>query len=158
MRLLILAVGRMKSGPERELVDRYVTRARQSGRSLGLSGCEVIEVPESRASAASRRKIEEADAIRAKLPEGAVSIALDERDSRTDSRNLAAILERERDIGRSALAFLIGGADGLDPSLLEGRTLSFGALVIPHQLVRILVAEQLYRATTILAGHPYHRD
>ena len=147
----------MKTGPERELVDRYVSRAAQSGRALGFSGCDVIEVPESRASSADRRKREEAEAIRAKLPDGAVTIAFDERGRTLGSRLFADRLARERDANRPALACLVGGADGLDPSLTQDAV-AFGKLVMPHQIVRILVAEQLYRATTILTGHPYHRD
>ena len=157
MRLLIVAVGRMKTGPERELVDRYVERTRANGRALGLSACDVIEVPESRASSSDRRKREEAQAIRSKLPEGTATIPFDERGARMSSRGFADRLAGERDASRPALACLIGGADGLDPGL-TANAVSFGAFVMPHQIVRILVAEQLYRAATILAGHPYHRD
>ena len=157
MRLLIVAVGRMKRGPERELVERYVTRAAQSGRALGLAGCDVIEVPESRASSADRRKVEEAKAIRSKLPEGAAVLALDERGQAMDSRIFARSVDDARAANRSAFACVIGGPDGLDPSLTAVAA-SFGRFVLPHQIVRVLVAEQLYRATTILLGHPYHRD
>lgn len=156
MRLVILAVGRMKSGPERELVARYVTRAEQSGRALGLSGCEVIELRESRASSSDRRKLEEAEAIRARIPESSRILAFDERGRTADSGDFAGLIKTARDAGRTAFACIIGGPDGLDPSLARDAV-AFGRLVMPHQLVRILVAEQLYRATTILAGHPYHR-
>ena len=147
----------MKNGPERELVDRYRTRAAQTGKPLGFAGCDVIEVAESRASSADRRKLEEAQGLRAKLPDGAVAVALDERGTLADSRKLAHRIAQGRDDGRSAFALVIGGADGLHESL-TGDAVAFGRFVIPHQIVRVLVAEQLYRATTILAGHPYHRD
>ena len=158
MRLLILAVGRMRKGPERELVERYVDRAAQTGRRIGFTGCEVLEVPESRASSADRRRLEEAQALRDRLPAGCRMLAFDERGRRMDSRAFADLVAGERDAARSAFACLIGGADGLDPSFRQGATVSLGAMVLPHQIVRVVVAEQLYRVTTLIAGHPYHRD
>lgn len=159
MRVMIVAVGRMKAGPERELAARYLDRAAAGGRLLGLSGFAVTELPESRASNADARKAEEARAIRAALPDRAVVIALDERGKSLSSPDFAARIADWRDAGRAALALLIGGADGLDPALRQDADLmiSFSAMTWPHQLVRVLVAEQLYRATTILSGHPYHR-
>lgn len=159
MRILIAAIGRMKNGPERELVARYLERARAAGKPLGLSHFDVAEPGESRAGAAARRKTEEAEALLSAVPEGYVRVALDERGLSTTSEKFAADLAGWRDAGRPGLAFFIGGADGLDPELVAkaDRTLSFSPLTWPHQLVRILLAEQLYRATTILSGHPYHR-
>lgn len=159
MRIVIGVVGRMKQGPERELVARYLDRAVAGGRSLGLTGFEVIELAESRAGSAAARKVEEARALRAALPEGALIVALDERGKSMGSPAFAETIARWRDDGRACLAFLIGGADGLDPALVAaaGLTLSFSPLTWPHQLVRIMLAEQLYRTTTILSGHPYHR-
>ena len=158
MRLLIVAVGRLKRGPERELADRYAERARATGRALGFSGPDVVEIPESRATEPRVRKRDEADAIRAKLPDGAELFVWDERGRPLASRPFAQALAAARDAGRAS-ALVIGGPDGLDPSLHEGaRVLSFGAMTLPHQLVRVLVCEQVYRATTILQGHPYHRD
>jgi 23S rRNA (pseudouridine1915-N3)-methyltransferase len=149
----------MKQGPERELVARYLDRAQASGRPLALTGFEVIELPESRASSPAARKTDEARALRAALPEGIV-IALDERSKSQSSEAFARQLARWRDDGRPAASFVIGGADGLDPAFTAAAdlTLSFSPLTWPHQLVRIMLAEQLYRATTILAGHPYHRE
>lgn len=149
----------MKQGPERELVARYLERAVQSGRALGLSGFEVAEVAESRASAAPTRKAEEAKALRAALPAG-VTVALDERGRGLNSEDFAKQLARWRDEGRPAAGFVIGGPDGLDPAFTAAAdlTLGFSPLTWPHQLVRIMLAEQLYRATTILSGHPYHRE
>jgi 23S rRNA (pseudouridine1915-N3)-methyltransferase len=159
MRVHIAAIGRMKQGPERELVSRYLERAALSGKPLGLSGFDVGELPESRASSSASRKADEAKALRAALPEGIV-VALDERGKTLGSEAFANRLAQWRDDGKPALSFVIGGADGLDPAFVEGAalTLSFSPLTWPHQLVRIMLAEQLYRATTILSGHPYHRE
>ena len=158
MRITVLAVGRVKDGPERELIARYVERAKATGRSLGLSGPDVIELPESRAARAEDRKAEEARAL-AEKSAGAALVVLDERARSMSSDDFAAFVRTRRDGGTRGLAFAIGGADGLDPEL-RGRAdlaLSFGAMTLPHQLVRILAAEQIYRAMTILSGHPYHR-
>ena len=159
MRLSIHAIGRMKQGPERELVARYLECAVGSGRPLGLTGFEVAEFPESRAGSAPSRKADEAKTLAASLPEGTVVISLDEHGKSITSEALAAQIGRWRDDGRSVAAFIIGGADGLDPAFLAkaNMVLSFSPLTWPHQLVRIMLAEQLYRATTILSGHPYHR-
>lgn len=158
MRISIAAIGRMKTGPERELVARYLERAQGAGKPLALTGFEVSELSESRAGSAAARKIEEARAIRAALPDGLV-VALDERGKSLTSEAFANQLARWRDDGRAAIGFVIGGADGIDPDLVRAAdlTLSFSPMVWPHQLVRIMLAEQLYRATTILSGHPYHR-
>ncbi len=140
------------------MVARYLGRAIGGGRPLGLTGFEVIELAESRASSAASRKVEEAKALSSCLPDGVI-VALDERGKTIGSETLANLIGRWRDDGRPAASFIIGGADGLDPDFV-GRadlTLSFSPLTWPHQLVRIMLAEQLYRATTILSGHPYHR-
>ncbi len=160
MRVGLVAIGRMKQGPERELVARYLDRAVASGKSLGLTGFAVSELAESRAGSAPTRKLEEARAIAAQLPAGGLVIALDERGKTLGSDDFAQRLARWRDDGKSALSFVIGGADGLDPGFVKAAdlTLSFSPLTWPHQLVRIMLAEQLYRATTILSGHPYHRE
>lgn len=160
MLMNLVAVGRMKSGPERELVSRYLDRATACGKPLALSGFEVRELPESRASSAQSRKVEEATAIGSKLPETGYLIVLDERGKSVSSKNFASIIEKQRDAGTKAMSFVIGGADGLDKSLRTkaDMVLSFSPLTWPHQIVRLLLAEQLYRATTILSGHPYHRS
>ena len=158
MRMTIAAVGRMKSGPERDLVARYLDRAAGGGKPLALTGFEVIELTESRAGSAACRKADEAKGLRAALPEGIV-VALDERGKGIGSEAFAQQIGRWRDDGRPAISFLIGGADGLDPDFVKSAdlVLSFSPMVWPHQLVRIMLAEQLYRTTTILSGHPYHR-
>lgn len=159
MRLVLITVGRMKSGPERELVARYAERAAQSARGVGLTGFDLKEIDESRARRPEDRKAEEAKAIRALLPAGARLILFDERGKAPDSATFAADLGRARDSGAPALAFAIGGPDGHDPELRReaASVIAFGAMTWPHQLVRVMAAEQIYRALTILSGHPYHR-
>ena len=159
MRLLIAAVGRLKAGPERELLARYLERANAAGKPLSLTPLEVTEISESPAQAATKRKADEAKALASAIPQKAKLIALDERGKSTGSEDFARKLARFRDDGAAAAVFLIGGADGLDETLRKQAdlTLSFGAATFPHQIVRILLAEQIYRAITILSGHPYHR-
>ena len=159
MRILVLAIGRLKQGPERELAAAYRKRAATVGRQFGWRDVEIVEIRESRAQDAERRRVEESIALANVIPEGAVVAALDERGENLDSPELAALLREWRAENRSAAAFIIGGADGLAPSLVERARLrlAFGAATWPHQFVRIMLLEQLYRAGTILAGHPYHR-
>jgi 23S rRNA (pseudouridine1915-N3)-methyltransferase len=159
MRILIAAVGRLKQGPERELAERYRKRAADFGRKVGLQAFDVIEIRESRADSADRRMLEESIAIANVIPERAVTVILDERGATMNSQAFAGRLQDWRAGDRPALAFIIGGADGLAPSLREEAdlALAFGPLTWPHQLVRIMLLEQLYRAVTILGGHPYHR-
>jgi 23S rRNA (pseudouridine1915-N3)-methyltransferase len=157
--LIVCAVGRLKSGPERDLCERYLNRAADLSGRLGLSGPSVIEVPESRARDEAARRREEWTLLAARS-EGAVRVALDERGAACDSAAFAERLVGCRAAGAKALAFVIGGADGLAP---EARTassgvISFGAMTLPHQFVRILLLEQIYRALTIRLGHPYHRS
>jgi 23S rRNA (pseudouridine1915-N3)-methyltransferase len=159
MRLVVIAVGRLKDGPERELVERYRKRFEDMARKLGFRGLEIHEIPESRARDGASRIQDEAAAISALIPEKAVVVALDERGKNIDSVTFAGHLGRWRDESVANIVFAIGGADGLSPDLRRKAKLSlaFGAATWPHQMVRILLLEQLYRATTILAGHPYHR-
>jgi 23S rRNA (pseudouridine1915-N3)-methyltransferase len=159
VRLAILAVGKLKDEAERAIVARYLERFGQLGAGLGLSLAGVTELMESRAAAASARKTAEAAALRRRLPEGARMVALDEHGQGITSDAFAATLCRWRDEGARGAAFLIGGADGLDPSLVRDAhlALSLGRLTLPHGLARAVLAEQLYRAATILARHPYHR-
>lgn len=159
MQVTLIAIGRMKSGPERELVARYLERAAQTGKQLGLTGFDVTELPESRASSTNARKAEEAKALAAAIPENAVIIILDERGKSLTSEKLSNRIASWRDSGKQNLVLIIGGADGLDHDFMTKADLSiaFSELTWPHQLVRIMLAEQLYRTTTILSGHPYHR-
>lgn len=155
MKVTILAVGRMRPGPERLLMDDYLTRFDRTGRALGLGFGGVTEVEDRKGggSAAEARLLEKA------CPAGVLRLALDERGSQMSSPDFAAMLAGWRDAGRSELALIIGGADGFDPGFRRSadRLLSFGPMVWPHMLVRVMLAEQLYRAASILAGAPYHR-
>ncbi|MBZ6079200.1 23S rRNA (pseudouridine(1915)-N(3))-methyltransferase RlmH [Microvirga puerhi] len=158
MRLSLLAVGRLKSGPERELVERYRQRIEAMGRSLGITGLDMVELPESRARRDDDRRSEEAAALLERAGQ-AFLIAFDERGKSPPSEAFAERIRQWRDEGAPGVACVIGGPDGLDPQILRKAksVVSFGALTMPHQIVRALVAEQLYRALTIIAGHPYHR-
>jgi 23S rRNA (pseudouridine1915-N3)-methyltransferase len=160
MRLVVAAVGRLKSGPDRELAERYRDRAMKAGRALGLRGPDIIEVKESRAREAERRMTEETIAIAGTIPHGAVKVVLDGRGQNASSDGLAQRIRGWRDAGSEAVGFIIGGADGLAADLRKDAEmiLAFGSATWPHQLVRIMLMEQLYRTTTILSGHPYHRD
>jgi len=159
MRLVVAAVGRLKQGPERDLAQRYRERIAQAGRAVGFQDIELVEIAESRAREAARRKTEESIALAQLIPDGAVKALLDERGEDLGSAGFADALRRWRDDGRPAAVFLIGGPDGVATNLRQDADLclAFGAATWPHQLVRIMLMEQLYRAVTILAGHPYHR-
>jgi 23S rRNA (pseudouridine1915-N3)-methyltransferase len=160
MKIVILCVGRLKDDAERAIVERYVQRLSQVGPPLGHTGVSVIDIPESKARAAAERKAGEADELRRRMPAGSRHAALDEHGKMLSSAEFAAWLGRMRDNGQRELCFLIGGPDGLDPELAQSATLalSFGRMTLPHGLARAALAEQLYRAATILAGHPYHRE
>lgn len=159
MRLLVVAIGRLKQGPERELAAWYCKRAAATGRSLGWRQVEIIEIRESRAPDRDRRRTEESIALANIIPDGALVAALDERGENLDSAALAGLIRQWRADSRACACFIIGGADGLAPSLMERAKvrLAFGTATWPHQLVRIMLLEQIYRAGTILSGHPYHR-
>lgn len=158
MRIVVAAVGRLK-GPETELSARYLKRAAQTGRQLGLRDIEIIEIRESRAGEASKRMLEESIALANVIPKNATVVLLDSQGENLDSAALAGQIGKWRADGRTAVIFLIGGADGLAASLHEKADLrlSFGSATWPHQLVRVMLLEQVYRAATILTGHPYHR-
>jgi 23S rRNA (pseudouridine1915-N3)-methyltransferase len=159
MRVLVLAVGRLKKGADSELCARYLKRAIQAGRGIGLRDVEIVEIRESRADNAERRMLEESIALANVIPDGAMVAILDPQGENLGSAALAAQIGKWRDDGRPALVFIIGGPDGLAQSLGDkaGFRLAFGAATWPHQLVRIMLLEQIYRAVTILSGHPYHR-
>jgi 23S rRNA (pseudouridine1915-N3)-methyltransferase len=159
MLITIAAVGKLKAGPERELFDRYVERAGGAGRSLGLTFAS-REFIESRAASTPARKDQEADSLLGAAAPGATLVALDEGGKNLDSRTFAERIARWRDDGAANLVLAIGGPDGHGPALIgkSSLRLAFGPMTWPHQLVRLMLAEQLYRAVTILSGHPYHRD
>jgi 23S rRNA (pseudouridine1915-N3)-methyltransferase len=159
MRIVVAAVGRLKQGSETELSERYRKRVAQTGRQLGLRDIEIIEIRESRAADAGKRILEESIALANVIPQDAAVVLLDSFGENLDSIGFATQLAKWRANGRSAVVFLIGGADGLAASLREKAELrlAFGTATWPHQLVRVMLLEQLYRSMTILAGHPYHR-
>lgn len=148
----------MKDGPERELQSRYIERVRATGRALGFSACELIELAESRATRAPDRKADEAREILARLGDGLV-IALDEKGQSPTSEEFSAMLETFNARGEKSVSFVIGGADGLSDEIFSkaAKRLAFGAMTMPHQFARILLIEQIYRAMTLMSGHPYHR-
>jgi 23S rRNA (pseudouridine1915-N3)-methyltransferase len=160
LRLHVVAVGRLKAGPERELADRYAQRFTAVAKPLGLSGPVIREMAESPARSTAERKAQEAAAILDALPPDALALRLDERGDPVSSADFAAMLAKARDSGTRDCALLIGGADGLGEQVVSRapRVISFGRMTMPHQIVRVLLLEQLYRAATILAGHPYHRE
>ena len=148
-------MGRLRAGPERDLIDDYLMRFDRTGRPLGLGPALEHEVEDKKNAGMTA----EADLLARAVPAGAVLVTLDERGKLLTSPDFAAQLARWRDAGRQDLAFVIGGADGIDPALRARAdfSISFGAMVWPHMLVRVMLAEQLYRAATILGGGPYHR-
>jgi len=155
MRVSIVAVGRLRQGPERALVDDYLTRFDRSGRALGLGPAQMVEVEDRKGGGMAA----EAQLLEKAVPNGALLCVMDERGREMTSPDFANRLAGWRDEGRSEVAFMIGGADGIDPALRARAdfALSFGQMVWPHMLVRVMLAEQLYRAASILAGAPYHR-
>ena len=154
MKLAIVVIGRLTRGPEAELVKTYVDRATAAGRALGLGPLEVVEVEPRKPGKAA-----EAEALAPHLRDTHL-IACDEHGKAWASRDFAGRIGKLRDQGVRRLAFVIGGADGLSPAVLSAaqETLAFGPQTWPHALVRAMLAEQVYRACTILAGGPYHRD
>ena len=155
MRVTLCVVGRLRAGPEGDLVSDYLARFDRTGRALGLGPAKVVEVEDKKGGG----KPAEADLLRKAIPTGALTCALDERGRVMSSPDFAATLARRRDQGAQDIAFLIGGADGIDPALVAeaDMVLSFGSMVWPHMLARVMLSEQLYRAASILAGSPYHR-
>ncbi|MDF1873155.1 23S rRNA (pseudouridine(1915)-N(3))-methyltransferase RlmH [Vannielia sp.] len=155
MKLTIIAIGRLRAGSEKSLIDDYLDRAGKTGRGLGLGPARVVELEDKKGGG----KPAEAELLRRAIPAGAVVVAMDERGKLMPSPDFANRLGAWRDEGRGEAVFLIGGADGLDPSLLAEADLklSFGKMVWPHMLARVMLSEQLYRAAAILAGTPYHR-
>jgi 23S rRNA (pseudouridine1915-N3)-methyltransferase len=155
MRVHICAVGRLRAGPEKDLIDDYLTRFDRTGRALGLGPAQVLELEDKKNGGMSV----EAALLRRAIPDGAVICVLDERGRVEPSTDFANRLGGWRDQGRGDVAFVIGGADGIDKALRKDadHALSFGKMVWPHMLVRVMLAEQLYRAASILSGGPYHR-
>jgi 23S rRNA (pseudouridine1915-N3)-methyltransferase len=155
MRVHICAVGRLRGGPEQDLIDDYMLRFDRTGRALGLSSGGVTEVEDRKGGG----MVAEADLLRRAIPKSGALWVLDERGQMLSSPDFAERLAGLRDAGQGDLAICIGGADGLAGDLRSeaGLAISFGRMVWPHMLARAMLAEQLYRAASILAGNPYHR-
>lgn len=162
MKLILCAVGKLGATTENAMARDYLSRATLTGRTLGLGPVDLIEVDAKKAKnlSSAQLKAVEAEAIRAAISDGGILIACDERGEQLTSRAIAQRVEKYKDRGERRVTFLIGGADGLDPDLRKEAafSLAFGAQTWPHALVRVMLAEQMYRAVTILAGLPYHRD
>lgn len=155
MRVHLCAVGRLRAGPERDLIDDYTTRFDRTGRALGLGPFTEHEIEDRKGGGMEA----EATLLERALPTGALLITLDERGKLLSSPEFADHLAKWRDDGRQDVAFVIGGADGIAPALRARAdfSISFGKMVWPHMLVRVMLTEQLYRAASILSGAPYHR-
>ena len=155
MRVHICAVGRLRKGPERDLYDDYLTRFDRTGRALALGPAQLIEVEDKKGGGMPA----EAVLLERAIPTGSLICVMDERGKVQSSPEFADMLGQWRDQGRQDVAFVIGGADGIDPNLRDraDAALSFGKMVWPHMLVRVMLAEQLYRAASILSNGPYHR-
>jgi 23S rRNA (pseudouridine1915-N3)-methyltransferase len=159
VRLSVIAVGRLKAGPEKDLADEYRKRSETLGRKAGITRLAVTEFSESQASSAPVRIAEEAQLIASALPPRGFTVVLDEAGKSMTSNDFAAFLQRQRDGGTVDLAFVVGGPDGHAKATRAGAglVLSLGAMTWPHRLVRVLLFEQIYRAVTIMVNHPYHR-
>lgn len=160
MKFTILCIGRLKEDAEQAIFRRYLERLSQIGGQHGLGPAALIELPESRAKTARERKAQEAEALRKRIPAGARVFVLDERGRTLSSAEFSDKVRNARDEGLKNLCSVIGGPDGLDPLFVReaGLAISFGRMTLPHGLVRAVLAEQLYRAASIIAGHPYHRE
>ncbi len=155
MRLTLCVVGRLRNGPEKDLFSDYIDRFEKTGRGMGLGPVEVVEVEDRKGGGMQA----EAELLLRAIPKGAILLAMDERGKTMTSPQFARQIAKWRDDGAQSLAIVIGGADGLSPELREqaDMSLSFGKMVWPHMLARVMLAEQLYRAASILGGSPYHR-
>ena len=155
MRVHLCVVGRLRKGPEKNLIDDYLDRFNKTGRAFGLGPAKVIEVEDKK----NGGMLNEANLLRRAIPKGAFVVIMDERGSVVSSPDFSAKIRTWADKGTSDLAIVIGGADGIDPSLRAESdfSISFGKMVWPHALVRVMLAEQLYRGASILANSPYHR-
>ncbi|MTI43786.1 23S rRNA (pseudouridine1915-N3)-methyltransferase [Roseibium hamelinense] len=160
MRFTIACIGRMKAGAEKQLCDRYIERAVKTGRSVGITAVTVSEHAESRQQRVPDRKSDEAQVMLSGLTPGAKLVVLDEAGRGMSSSEFCNMLARWRDDGIPEVVFAIGGADGHGEAVLTraNKRLALGPMTWPHQIARVLLAEQIYRATTILTGHPYHRE
>jgi len=160
MKISLCAIGRLKKGPETLLYERYNTRIRSSGKSVGIGPIELMEAQEATASTSELRSAAEAGKLIEMSSRSDFLVALDESGKSMTSRAFAKLLQEARDDGCRSLAFLIGGADGHGKDIAQHArlSLSLGQMTLPHGLARVVLVEQIYRAITIMSGHPYHRD
>ena len=149
----------MKAGPERELLDRYIARSRAMARSIGITAVDLLELEEGRSRSADERRREEAAGLASRIAPGSPVIVLDERGKSLSSIAFAEQIRKTIEGGIPSLVYAIGGPDGFDAAYRDhaAQVLSFGSATLPHQLLRVVLAEQIYRDITILNGHPYHR-
>jgi 23S rRNA (pseudouridine1915-N3)-methyltransferase len=159
MKIAVAAIGRLRAGPELELLNDYASRIRASGRAIGVTGFEIMEAEAPKGLEGRKRQLAESELLDRMARSGARRVVLDERGTSLSSESFSALLAKWRDDGVKETIFLIGGADGHEHGLRESADLllSFGKATFPHMLVRVLLTEQIYRAVTILSGHPYHR-
>jgi len=159
MRLLILAVGHARGTSEGALTDDFIARAKNMGRGMGVPDVAVEEIGVSKIRETPKRMQDEAERLAARIPDGAQVVLLDAKGKGMTSTDFAEMIGALRDAGTKHLVFVIGGPDGLGklPRIKPGRSLAFGPQTWPHLMVRAMLSEQVYRALTILAGHPYHR-
>lgn len=160
MRLAIAAIGKLKAGAERELFDRYAKRITAAGRAAGLTGFELRELAEGRASGRDERMTDEANRLLVRCKSSTTLVLLDERGRGLTSTQFATQIRSLREEACSEVAFLIGGPDGHGEEARKAARIavSLSPLTLPHGLARVVLAEQIYRAITIMTGHPYHRD
>ena len=159
MRISVAAIGRLKSGPEFELIDDYARRIRTLGRPIGVTHFDIREMEAPKGLTGAKRQERESALLDQSAGPLTKRVVLDERGQSLTSAAFAEKIGRWRDEGAGEVVFLIGGADGHAPQLAEKADLvvAFGKATFPHMLVRAMLVEQIYRAMTILSGHPYHR-
>jgi 23S rRNA (pseudouridine1915-N3)-methyltransferase len=160
MKLRICAVGRMKAGAERELAEDYLKRARSLGKQVGITGIEVADAAETVHDQAHVRIARDAETLAGLYPAGTPTVVLDGKGKTLSTEQFTEFLRHRLETGASQLAFLIGGPDGHAAQTLQAAelVLSFGPMTWPHRLVRVMLAEQIYRTVTIMVNHPYHRS
>jgi 23S rRNA (pseudouridine1915-N3)-methyltransferase len=159
LRLQVLAIGKLKAGPERQLAEDYQGRVEAIRKKSGITAFDVKEFAESQAQSVASRMKAEAEVLWGAVPSGAEAFVLDERGKALSSATFAALIEKRLERAVPAVSFMIGGPDGHAPETREKATImiSFGAMTWPHRLTRVMLFEQIYRTLTILQGHPYHR-
>lgn len=159
MKIMVGAIGHLKTGPEKEMAADYEARIQATGRAAGVTSLVIKDFPESRAADAAKRKQEEAQKLLGLKGDG-LTVVLDERGKALSSTAFADWLKQAADRGTRQVTFLIGGPDGHDAALRQGADLaiSFGPMTFPHRLIRVMLLEQVYRALTIITNHPYHRS